>query len=220
MISDFKELERLFEEIDSVLQNRVHIFIIGGAVLLYHGMKRATKDIDLVVGTLKEFNALERAFQKLIFTIKIPTFEYRRMELNQIFVREDLRIDLFQRTVCEGFALSDAMKKRAKKLKELKHLAVSLCSNEDIFLLKTFTEREGDIDDCIALAQAGIEWSAVLKELKSQIRNSRRKVWVTWVGERLDILQERGLAIPIMNEVDKLREKYFDEREKRQSSGR
>jgi len=30
------------------------------------------------------------------------------------------------------------------------------------------------------------------------------------VGERLDILSERGVDIPIMKEVDKLREEYFD----------
>ena len=51
---------------------------------------------------------------------------------------------------------------------------------------------------------------AVIKGVKSQIRSSGNNVWITWIGERLDVLEERGLEIPIIKEVDKLREEYFD----------
>lgn len=214
MISDFKELNKLFEEIDKSLKDKVHFFVIEGAMLLYHGMKRATKDIDVIVDSQKEFITVENILKKLKFSIKIPTFEYKKMDINQIFARKDFKIDLFKKKVCKGFTLSDTMKKRAQKIIELKHLTILLCSNEDVFLFKTFTEREGDIDDCIALAQRGIDWEVILEELKSQIKISGNKIWITWVGERLDILEERGLTIPIMNEVNRLREEYFKEHEK------
>jgi len=90
-----------------------------------------------------------------------------------------------------------------------------LCSSEDVFLLKTFTDREGDIDDCIALAKMGMDWEAILDEIKRQIKISGKEIWITWIGERLDILEERGLPIPIMADVNNLREEYFDEAEKR-----
>ncbi|MFH1916204.1 MAG: hypothetical protein ABIJ21_02985 [Nanoarchaeota archaeon] len=48
----------------------------------------------------------------------------------------------------------------------------------------------------------------------SQIRTSGNKVWITWIGERLDILEERGLNIPIMKDIDSLREKFFGDFEK------
>ena len=215
MISRFDELNGLFEEIDQNLRSKVHFFVIGGAMLLYHGIKIATKDIDIVVDSAREFTDVENVLRKLEFTTKIPTFEHRKTDLNQIFIREDFRIDLFQRTVCRGFVLSSAMRKRAKKILELKHLTTLLCSNEDVFLFKTFTEREGDIEDCIALAQRGIDWSTMLEEIKRQIRISGHNVWITWIGERLDILAERGLPIPIMAKIDEFREEYFDEAEKR-----
>ena len=77
------------------------------------------------------------------------------------------------------------------------------------------TEREGDLDDCLALAKLGLDWSIILTELKNQMYHSGNKIWVTWVGERLDLLQERGLSIPIMNEIDSLRVEYFEDFEKR-----
>ena len=58
MISDFKEINRLLEEINESLAQKVHFFIIGGAMLLYHGIKPATKDIDIIVET-QERNFLQ-----------------------------------------------------------------------------------------------------------------------------------------------------------------
>ncbi len=218
MISEFKELNNLFKEIDDTIKDKVHFFIIGGAMLLYHGMKRATKDIDIVVDTPNEFRAIKSALAILKFSERLPTPEYKKLDLNQIFIREDFRIDLFQRKICNGFVLSESMMNRATEIIKLNHLNVSLCSYEDVFLLKTFTEREGDLEDCISLAKRGINWEALLDEIMNQIKISEQKVWITWIGERLDILEERGMTIPIMNKLDKLREEYFDELEKRLSS--
>ncbi|MBI2151208.1 hypothetical protein HYU21_00590 [Candidatus Woesearchaeota archaeon] len=99
----------------------------------------------------------------------------------------------------------------------LKSWVSGLCSPEDIFLFKCMTEREGDLDDCLALAKLGLDWSIILTELKNQMNHSGNKIWVTWVGERLDLLQERGLNIPIMEEIDRLRIEYFEDFEKRRS---
>lgn len=217
MISKFEELDKLFEEIDSNISKEVHFFVIGGAMLLYHGIKPATKDIDIVVDTVQEFSMAQDTLKKINFTTKLPTIEYKRMNISQIFNREDFRVDLFYRIVCNGFALSEHMQKRAQKVAARKRLSVSLCSYEDVFLFKTFTEREGDLTDCIALAKRGLNWNSILEEIHNQIKISGRNVWITWIGERFDILVERGLEIPIMHEMDRLREEYFNELEKRNS---
>jgi len=214
MISEFKQIEKLFKEINASLRKKVKIFVIGGAVLLQQGLKPATKDIDLVVETKEEFMILKNALNSINFTVKVPNIEYKNMNLNQIFVRDDFRIDLFQKEICGRFSISKEIMKRAITLIDLEKIKLNFCSNEDIFLFKTMTEREGDLEDCISLAKRGIKWDIILNELKNQIKKSRQDVWITWVGERLDILEEKGINIPVMKEINQLREKYFKEYEK------
>jgi len=214
MISDFKQIETLFKEIDQLLKKKVHIYVIGGVVLLYQGLKPATKDIDLVILEKQEFVAFEQAVKTAHFTSKIPTDEYKKMNLSQILVRDDFRIDAFHQTVCKKFSLSEGMRKRAKKLLTLPHLDLYLCSNEDIFVFKTFTEREGDLQECISLAQRGLDWNSIIDEIQAQIHRCGEDVWITWIGERLDILMEKGLNIPIIDQIDKLRDTYFEELER------
>ena len=216
MISEFNQIEELFNEINKVMHRKVTVFIIGGAVMLYQGLKPATKDIDIVVNTSEEFTELQKALIKLQFTPKIPGTEYKHMNLNQVFQREDFRIDIFQKEVCGKFSLSLEMMQRAKTVIDFNHIKVVLSSNEDVFLFKTMTEREGDLEDCVSLAQTGIEWDIIFSELKIQMKESKQNIWITWVGERLDLLEERGLTIPIMTEINKLKEAFFGEWEKTQ----
>lgn len=210
MISKFEELDKLFKEIDENLKEKVHFYVIGGAMMLYHKLKVSTKDVDIIVDSLEEFRAVEKNLKEIGFTSKIPTIEYKKFDLNQIFVRDDYRIDLFQRTVCKGFILSKNMMRRAETVISLKNLTVSLCSATDIFMFKTFTERPGDIDDCLSLSGKGIDWKYILIEIKDQIKTSGQKVWITYIGERLDLLEDNNLVIPIMNEINKLREEYHN----------
>ena len=55
----------------------------------------------------------------------------------------------------------------------------------------------------------------MLDEIKKQIETSGNKVWITYIGERMDLLLERGINIPIMNKIDTLREEYYDDYEKK-----
>ena len=215
MITAFTEIDKLFEEIDNSMNQNARVYIIGGAALLHRGVKAATKDIDLVVATKKEFFEIQNTLNKIQFITQIPGKEYTHLNLSQIFQREDFRIDLFEKEVCGRFSLSEAMMNRAPLGIKLKHLMVFICSNEDIFLFKTMTEREGDITDCISIAATqNLDWEVILNELQGQIKHTQQNVWITWVGERLDILVERGVDIPIMSKVDTLRDTYFDEKEK------
>lgn len=215
MISVFQDIFDLFQEIDDRLEQDVEIFAIGGVVLLYQGLKPATKDIDLVVSSQAKFAALEKALLQSDFKGRKPTLEYWHFTLSQIFLRGDFRIDLFHHQVCGEFFLSPGMQERAQLVKKFPRLSLFLCSNEDIFLFKTMTEREGDLEDCLALAKRELKWDIILQELQHQMNNTGNKVWVTWTGERLDLLQERGLNIPIMPEIDALRYEYYGELEKR-----
>ncbi|MEK6886209.1 MAG: DUF6036 family nucleotidyltransferase [Nanoarchaeota archaeon] len=215
MISEFEEIKKLFYELNKQLNKKINLYVIGGAMLLYHGLKPATKDIDLIVSEKEDYKEFKEALSKAGFEPKILTKEYEHLDISNILVREDFRIDLFHRTVCKGFSLSETMMKRAEKVVTLSNITIFLCSNEDVFLFKTLTERDGDLEDCIALSKKGLDWDAILNELKHQIKLSGNEVWITYVGERLDILAERELQIPIMNDIDILRTAYYDELEKK-----
>lgn len=213
MISKFKQIEELFYEINENLTDKVNVYIIGGAVLLFEGLKPATKDIDLILKDKDEFNFFNKSLITINFREENPSGLYKKMELNKIMVREDYRIDAFLKKVCKKFALSNDMIKRSNEILSLKNISVNKCSNEDIFLFKSMTERPGDLEDCIELIKKGLNWNEIKNEMFNQIKTNGEDVWITWIGERLDKLIDRGLTIPIMKDIDKMRENYFNKLE-------
>lgn len=209
MISEFKQIEDVFKEIDENLTNKVNVYVIGGAALLFEGLKPATKDIDLILKNENEFKIFNKTLIAINFKEEKSSALYKKMELNKIMVREDYRIDTFLKEVCKKFVLSNDMIKRSDEIFSLKNISVNKCSNEDIFLFKSMTERPGDLEDCIELVKKGLDWNEIKDELINQIKTNGEDVWITWVGERLDELINKGLTIPIIKEIDKMRDDYF-----------
>ncbi|MEK6874968.1 MAG: SPASM domain-containing protein [Nanoarchaeota archaeon] len=78
MISKFEELNKLLDEIDTSLNKDVHFYVIGWAMLLYYGLKDATKDIDIIVDHENEFEQVQTVLKKLKFTTSDPE-EYERI---------------------------------------------------------------------------------------------------------------------------------------------
>ncbi len=216
MIEEFSTIRGLFMEIDSKLESRMAVYVIGGAVLLYQGIEPGTQDVDLVVKDADDYDSFKETLQILDFKPKKPDAGYHRMGLDQIMARKDFRIDLFNRIVCGKFSLSENMIKRAVKILPLKNLEVHNCSNEDIFAFKTMTERPGDIDDCIALAKRGLDWDIILKEIQEQIRRSGQDIWITWINERLELLEEKKVNVPIIKKTSELTKEYYKMLEKSQ----
>jgi tRNA nucleotidyltransferase/poly(A) polymerase len=65
LISNFDYLNKLFKQIDENLSEKVNFYIIGGAVMLYYDLKKATKDIDIIVDSPKEFRTVEIGIKTL-----------------------------------------------------------------------------------------------------------------------------------------------------------
>jgi len=102
------------------------------------------------------------------------------------------------------------MIKRSEEIMSLNKVKIYLSSNEDVFSFKTMTERPGDLDDCVSLAQRGLDWNTILVEIKSQIEISGKDVWITWINERLIDLEEKGVNIPILDQTNKLAITYME----------
>lgn len=161
MISKFEDIKNLFQEIDANLENKVNIYIIGGAALLFRGLKGSTKDIDIIVKSSEEKMHFENALNKIGFRGNKLTNEYKNLEITYILKRDDFRIDLFMKKVCSTLSISKGIENRAEKIFSGKNLNVFACSNEDILLFKAIARREADIEDCIALARQSPDWNII-----------------------------------------------------------
>ena len=214
MIENYKDYKKLFQEISKLVKIKLGMYVIGGAVLLYRDLKPATKDIDIVVRSIKEFDELYRVLKEMDFKPMSKNAGYEHLNISSILIRGDLQIDLFCEKVCSKFSFSKEMAKRSEEILLLGKVKVYLCSNEDVFAFKTMTDRAGDTDDCIALAKRGLDWAVILKEIKYQVGHSGKDVWITWINERLELLEQTGVIIPIIKETQELTREYYKDLEK------
>jgi len=209
MITSFEALNNLFAEIDSKLTGKVNIYTIGGAALLFSKLKSFTKDIDLIVKSKGEYDFFISALVELGFKDTAVTEGAYMLNISSTKERGDARIDLFLDKVCGKMHLSDNMASRAKAIFTGKNLGVHICANEDVFLFKTITLREGDSQDCEELIKRGLDWKVVFEEMQAQIKQGDQK-WITHIGERLEELEDKGFSIPILKEVQKETIKYYE----------
>ena len=151
----------------------VKIYVFGGEAMRIRGLKRATKDIDVVVEDSREFKTIGRASTSMGYRTLGGT-EISKSDLRNLIPRGFLLVrapheSIFSSTrFATSSSLSGNMKQRSNCQTEGR-LSLCLMSNEDIFLLKSITDREGDIYDMIQLAKApNFRWKVILDELYYQ----------------------------------------------------
>jgi len=198
----FTELEK----VGNALAIPVNLYLLGGAAMIRYGVKTATKDIDVLLSTQKEVEglvlALEISDYKQKQTSKL-TSEYRMMSATRIFENADgFRWDIFYEYVCKKLRLSSGMIKRAKILLEIGQLKVWIISREDIFLLKSVTQRDDDEDDLLLLARSGLDWEVIFTECIDQSRHDM--ICEIDLHDKLDKLKTSfGLETPIAERISK-----------------
>ena len=76
-------------------------------------------------------------------------------------------------------------------------------------------EWDGDLEDCIQLIEMNqVDWKVVMEEILVQIE-SGEEVWITWMAERLNLLNESmGVSIPILRRINRLADEYLERWEK------
>jgi hypothetical protein len=191
------------DELARKLNSEVHLYVFGGEAMRMRGLKRATKDVDVVVDDILSFVTLKETLVSLGYRAlggeEISVSE-RKLNPSGIFVKEAYpRVDIFLKSVCNAFQLSASMKSRCE-VREMGKMGLHVMSNEDLFLLKSVTDREGDIYDMIQLAKApGFDWSVVLNELYDQERETGRHFCMTLLD-----------SVEIINERTKIRAPFYD----------
>jgi DNA-binding IscR family transcriptional regulator/predicted nucleotidyltransferase len=184
MSSSKSEIENLLKKIDEELKEKIEVYIIGGANLVLRGLKISTKDIDLIVEK-KYYETLKNALISLGFTFS-----------NNIFEKEKYRVDVFVERVMNGYCLSERMKKDREKIFEFKNLTAYLLPLEYIFLFKSYSSREIDVEDCKAIAEKGIDWKKVLEECLKQ-EEELGKLFSITLFDMVNELKKFGIRVPI-----------------------
>jgi len=191
-------LKKLGDKLDST----VNVYLFGGANLLLRGLKMATKDFDVVVERERDFLKLKDTLLTLGFEPLARTqmmVSDKKLNPSGIYVSKDLpRFDLFTKVICNALFLTEEMKARAKAMAFGK-LVLHLLSLEDIFLLKSITEREGDLEDMATILKrgGGLEWGKILKTYFEEEWTVKKHFCFTML-DNIEILRQReGIAIPI-----------------------
>lgn len=212
MIVDTKQIILLLDELSSVIKGHVDLYMIGGGAMMFLGSKQFTKDLDLVACNENDYRDVSEALSSIGFTSDMPTCGMDKVDLQDTLTRGEYRIDLFDRVICGSLLLSETMKARSVSRYESGSINLYSCGAEDIFLLKSVTEREGDIADCNSLIRSStkFDWNALISEIRGQMAVGN-PVWITYVMERLDIMDFKSRRSDVYNLVKELEGNYLEE---------
>jgi ferredoxin-fold anticodon binding domain-containing protein len=213
---DREYILREFRRIDAQLGRELQVYMIGGGAMALAGIKEATKDVDVIVMDDRDVRRLVRALEGLGYQgVPRPGREYMRMGASFILENVDgFRWDVFVAQIMRKLMFSESMRGRTRGFGEYNKLKIGLASNSDIFLFKSITEREGDLEDMSSLVRAGIDSEVLLQEIGVQRKLLGTEIWVTYLNEKLTELDERyGIALPIKEQIDEMARKVYDKLE-------
>lgn len=206
-----EELDNLLARVGSMISKPIKIYMIGGCALSFKGMKLATKDIDLIITSKEDFQAFDNSMRENGFKSDSDRENDFYATALAVYRKEESRIDVFLKQVGKMLFLSESMIKRAKEYKVYGNLIVYLVSNEDMFLFKAMTSREGDVYDCDRIMKEGIDYNIVYNEIVEQSKSGKK--WFFWVYENLCRLENYNkIKTSMKNKVFALAKKYWNEK--------
>lgn len=165
--------------------------------MIFHGVKTVTKDVDIIFNSEPNLKAfLTAATATGMKNLSDLPEDYE--DLNAYYISDSengVRLDVFLNQVCNALILSKGMKERANIVYELPNITIRACSKEDIFLFKSITLRDDDLDDMATMAEKQLDWNTIDIEVKTQ-PDSRK--WMKRMLERLmDLEDDYGITSPL-----------------------
>jgi len=192
------ELIPILEDISKHLEAETTVYLIGGLAMVLHGYKGITFDVDIVFDNNEDLNRFIAAAEKAgLKSISDKSEEYVQLGPQHILENQDgIRLDIFYKQVCNGLILSEDMKQRAQTNLELNGLTIHAMSGEDIFLFKSITLRDSDLEDMFRIAQTDMDWNTIEIEIRKQPNSGE---WFPRIRERLmDLMDEYGVDSPLI----------------------
>lgn len=184
-------LTHILKSIGKNLKRSVDVYLIGGLNLMLRGIKDSTKDIDLVLKNRNDLLKIKNALRGIGYKEETKSAYYGLFPAVVMKKVKSPNFDLFVGTVCGGISLSKDMEREAEFYRKFDKLRVNLLSPEAIFIFKSMTEREGDLEDIKALTlKYSPNWNKILSEVKKQEKVSGRTFSFSLL-DTLEILEER-----------------------------
>ena len=197
-------LRRGLGELGDHLETPVDVYLLGGGNLILRGLKDSTKDVDLVVADGQTFFVIAESLQDLGYEERSDLeAAYNQLDPSIVLEKEGFpRWDIFVEAVAGQLQLTPAMIERCDQSFEYGNLHVHLLSLTDIFVFKSITEREGDLEDVALIArQADLDWKSIFQEIKTQ-ENRTGQFFSFAVLDTLDVLDERhDIVAPITDRL-------------------
>jgi len=198
----------IFKELGSRLSVNVQVYLFGGENMRIKNLKSSTKDCDIVIIDKKSYTAVIKVLKKLNFRsinqTKLSSDDLR-ISPSDILINQQShsRIDIFNKKIMRKFILSQRMKRRAK-IETYGKLKLAILQNEDVFLLKGITQREGDIQDMSILVQSSkFNWNIVYDELVKQEQDIGMDFAELFLFSLDYLMEKTGIRSPIYRRVVK-----------------
>jgi len=195
---NIKYQEELFVDIGMKLPRKIEVYAIGGTAMMFHGLKRATLDIDLVFSNKEDRN---------IFTETAKSIGVKEMDSQIVYGRRDnvpevlklgnCRIDLFLfKVITTDF--SESMQKRAEQIHEFGgNLIVRIADVHDLIIMKSVTLREKDEDDIeSAIKNSKIDWNIIVEEAQNQLKLGNERTLLDLGSTFERITNKKKIIIP------------------------
>ncbi|MCX6652443.1 MAG: hypothetical protein NT137_03705 [Methanomassiliicoccales archaeon] len=207
-----EEVLSVLVEAGKICSKNISVYLVGGGAMAIRGEKDATKDVDLILESEEHAEELNKALTRLGFEVSIrPPVECKSLvDARILTISRGMRIDIFVGTICDKLIFSQGMKKRSEFYSDLSQISLSLCSREDIFLLKSVTERNRDLDDMIVLYRKGIDKETLLTECRFQSQHDDLiggRIWEVFLLIKIEEMEKKyGISIPWKRELSKIAE--------------
>lgn len=143
-------LNRYREIFASLERNQVKYLIIGGIAAVYHGVPRATFDLDILIeATLENASRLLKALEeaRMGTAALISPEELLRHEI--VVFEDRVRLDVQTRT--PGLSFEEAWKRRIEA--DFQGVKLYFVSREDLIRSKKASGRPQDLDDIKVLEE-------------------------------------------------------------------
>lgn len=198
-------------QLDMVLANKLNIYLLGGAVMAIIDLKPGTKDIDVLIQNDQDHRNLVESLEACGYYLLQPqdlSKPYKELSATALQNSDGFRWEIFIGYVAKKLTLSENMKHRARILYSREKLTVYLLSNEDLFLLKSMTERDRDLEDMAILARSRLNYDIILEECVDQSNKDQRgNNWESSLELKCNELREKyGVVVPFLKKLRKMAE--------------
>ncbi|OIO80095.1 MAG: hypothetical protein AUJ89_03720 [Candidatus Omnitrophica bacterium CG1_02_43_210] len=131
---------------DGFLKRKVHLIACGGTAMTLLGVKASTKDIDLMVPDLNEYEYLINTLKQLGYK-SVSGWGWSR-DSGFIF-------DLFRGRAIHTTELLESPLEKGNHvlIKEFNHIYLGVLNYYDVIISKLFRSTSVDIEDCISLVR-------------------------------------------------------------------